>query len=323
MNGMFSSNFKLKLEGFIQQKRAVGFPYDTSQNKLEVFDRFCVKYYPREMQLTRKMAMHWAEQRVDEHVNTLIRRITPIRQFAKYLNSIGDEAFVIPSGIPAKGIRYVPHIYTKQELKAFFHAVDLCKYNKNTPARYLVVPVIFRVLYCCGLRSSEVTGLKVKDVNLSIGKLTIRQSKGNKDRTVMLSEDVLILCRIYHEKVSGIFPGRIYFFPNHRGDRYRKDFLGYTFHEFWNKTGIDYVSGNPPRVHDFRHTFAVNRLNQWVKEKIDLNAYLPYLSMYLGHEHLTETDYYLHLVPEFFPVMTTEAEERFSHLIPEAKDDEE
>lgn len=299
MSSMFSSNFKRQLEDFIQQKRAVGFPYEESQKRLKAFDRFCMEHYPQERQLTREMAMHWAEQRPDEHVNTLIRRITLIRQFAKYLNSIGIEAYVVPSGIPAKGIRYVPHIYTKQELKAFFHALDQCEYNKNSPARHLVVPVIFRVLYCCGLRSSEVTRLKVEHVDLKTGKLTIRQSKGHKDRTVMLSEDVLQLCRVYHEKVSCIFPERIYFFPNHRGHRYRKDFLGYTFHDFWNKTGIVCVSGNLPRVHDFRHTFAVNRLNQWVKEKKDLNAYLPYLSMYLGHVHLTETDYYLHLVPEF------------------------
>jgi len=48
--------------------------------------------------------------------------------------------------------------------------------------------------------------LKVEDVDLETGKLTIRQSKGNKDRNVMLSEEVLNLCRIYHAKVSRIFP---------------------------------------------------------------------------------------------------------------------
>lgn len=313
----FLSNFKGHLKDFLQQKRAVGFPYQSSELKLKAFDRFCVKYYPRETKLTKEIAMHWAEQLPDEHVNTLIRRITPTRQFAKYLNSVGIEAYVIPSGIPAKGIRYVPHIYTQQELKAFFRALDQCNYNRNYPARHLIVPVIFRVLYCCGLRSSEVLRLRLQDVDLTTGKLAIRQSKGHKDRTVMMAEDVLNLCRIYHERVSLVSPGRTYFFPNRTEHCYGRDFLDRTFHEFWDKAGIGSVSGNPPRVHDFRHTFAVNRLNEWTKEKKNLNAYLPYLSMYLGHEHLTETDYYLHLVPEFFPVLTSKSEERFSHLIPE------
>jgi integrase len=60
--------------------------------------------------------------------------------------------------------------------------------------------------------------LKVEDVDLETGKLTIRQSKGNKDRNVMLSEEVLDLCRIYHAKVSRIFPDRVGFFPNQCGN---------------------------------------------------------------------------------------------------------
>jgi integrase len=313
----FSSNFKKDLESFVSQKRAVGFPYDTAERILGVFDRFALEKYPDECRLGRDMAMQWAEIRSNEHVNTLIHRITPLRQFAKYLLSIGIEAYVIPDGVPAKGIRYVPHIYTKDELRLFFSVLDQFNYDSNSPARHLVAPVLFRLLYCCGLRSSEVTGLKVENVDLATGTLAILESKGHKDRIVMMSEDVLLLCRIYHQRVNAIWPARTYFFPNHRGDRYSKGFLWYTFQKCWREADIGPVSGNSPRVHDFRHTFAVNRLNQWVKENKDLNAYLPYLSMYLGHEHLSETDYYLHLVPEFFPTFISASEQRFAHLIPE------
>lgn len=262
---IFLSNFAGQVEDFIRQKRAIGFPYQTSELILKKFDRFCVTHYPQEKKLTREIAVHWAERLPGEHVNTLIRRVTPIRQFAKYLNSVGIEAYVLPPGIPAKGIRYVPHIYTQEELQSFFCTLDQCNYNKNCPTRHLVVPVIFRLLYCCGLRSSEVLNLKVENVDLTLGKLAILQSKGHKDRTVMMSDDVTKLCQIYHEKVSFIFPERIYFFPNHRGQHYSKSFLDLTFHEFWDKTGIAHVSGNAPRVHDFRYpnlikiqTFSIN-----------------------------------------------------------------
>jgi integrase len=162
--------------------------------------------------------------------------------------------------------------------------------------------------------------LKVEDVDLETGKLTIRQSKGNKDRNVMLSEEVLNLCRIYNSKVSRIFPDRIGFFPNQCGEFYNDSRIGCWFHLFWNKTGItNSSSGNPACVHSFRHTFAVKRLNLWVQEGKDLNAYLPYLSMYLGHAHLTETDYYLHFVPEFFPLFKEKTLEKCAHLIPEVE----
>jgi integrase len=318
MNNPASGNFKPYIEGLIEQKRSIGYPYATSAQGLKAFGVFCLDNYPDETVLTKEIAMHWAEKRQDEHVNSLLRRITPIRQLAKYMNSIGIEAYVIPSGIPEKLIRYVPHIFTDQELRAFFAEIDQCPVNSCSPARHLIIPVFFRVLYCCGLRSSEARLLKVEDVDLETGKLTIRQSKGNKDRNVMLSEEVLNLCRIYHAKVSRIFPDRIGFFPNQCGEFYNDSRIGCWFHLFWNKIGItNSSSGNPACVHSFRHTFAVKRLNLWVQEGKDLNAYLPYLSMYLGHAHLTETDYYLHFVPEFFPLFREKTLEKCAHLIPE------
>jgi integrase/recombinase XerD len=321
MNPSVSGNFKPYIEGLIEQKRSIGYPYDSSAQKLKAFGVFCLENYPDETVLTKKIAMHWAEKRQEEHVNGLMRRITPIRQLAKYMNRLGIDAYIIPPGIPGKQTRYVPHIFTDQELQAFFTEIDRCAVSPySPPARHLVIPVFFRVLYCCGLRLSEARLLKVEDVDLETGKLTIRQSKGNKDRNVMLSEEVLDLCRIYHAKVSRIFPDRVGFFPNQCGKYYNRGIIGYWFHLFWNKTGITNIaSGNTPRVHDFRHTFAVKRLNLWVQEGKDLNTYLPYLSMYLGHAHLTETDYYLHFVPEFFPLFKEKTREKCANLIPEVK----
>jgi integrase/recombinase XerD len=314
-----SGNFKSYIEGLIEQKRSIGFPYDTSARILKTFGVFCLDHFPDETALTKEIAMHWAEKRQDEHVNWLIRRITPVRQLAKYMNRMGIEAYVIPPGIPGKMIRYVPHIFTDQELQAFFAEIDQCAVSPySPPARHLIIPVIFRLLYCCGLRSSEARLLNVEDVDLENGQLTIRHSKGDKDRNVMMSEEVLNLCRIYHSKVSRVFPNRVVFFPNQYGKHYHHSMIDYWFHLFWNKTGMTNISsGNPPRVHDFRHTFAVKRLNLWVQEGKDLNACLPYLCMYLGHAHLTATDYYLHFVPEFFPLFKKKTLEKCVNLIPE------
>lgn len=318
MNVPVSGNFKTYIEGLTEEKKSIGFPYDTSARILKTFSVFCMDQYPLETTLTKEMAMRWAERRPDEHANGLLRRITPVRQLAKFMNRIGIEAYIIPQGIPGKQIRYVPHIYTDQELQAFFAVVDQCEISSYSPARHLIIPVFFRLLYCCGLRSSEARLLNVEDVDLEAGKLTIRQSKGNKDRNVMMSEEVLNLCRNYHSKVSRIIFNRIGFFPNQCGKHYNVGIVDSWFHLFWNKSGITNMSsGNPPRVHDFRHTFAVKRLNLWVQEGKDLNAYLPYLCIYLGHAHLTETDYYLHFVPEFFPLFKQKTLEKCANLIPD------
>jgi len=322
MNTSPSGHFNPYIEGLIEQKKAIGYPYNKSAQILNGFSNFCTENYPDKEILTQEIAMHWAERRQNEHVNGLLRRITPVRQLGKYMISIGLEAYVIPPGIPGKQIRYIPHIYTNLELRAFFRETDHCQVNPRSPLRYLVIPVFFRMLYCCGLRCSEARLLKVEDVDLKNGKLTIRHSKGNKDRVVMMSEELLSFCRIYHTKVNQILPDRIIFFPNRYGEHYAGRIIDYWFHLFWEKTGMAQTSsGNPPRVHDFRHTFAVNRLNLWVQEGKDLNAYLPYLSMYLGHAHLKETDYYLHFVPEFFPLFKEKTREKCAHLIPEVSDE--
>lgn len=320
MNTEVSGNFAQYIEGLIDQKKSVGYPYNTSTRVLKMFCAFCKTYYPDETILTKEIAMHWAKKRQDEHVNGLLRRITPVRQLAKYINSIGIEAYIIPAGIPRKQIRYVPHIFTDPELQAFFSEIDCASVSPYSgPVRHLIIPVFFRLLYCCGLRSSEVRLLNVEDVDLEIGKLTIRQAKGNKDRTVMMSAEIIDLCRIFHSKISRIFPDRIVFFPNQSGKAYNKSIIDHWFHLFWDKTMITTSSGNPPRVHDFRHTFAVKRLNLWVKEGKDLNAFLPYLSIYLGHAHLRETDYYLHFVPEFFLLFKEKTQGKGASLIPEVQ----
>jgi integrase/recombinase XerD len=319
MNAPVHGNFTSLIAGLVEEKKSIGYPYDTSARIIKVFSSFCMEHYPQETALTKEIAIHWAERKQDEHGNGLLRRITPVRQLAKYMNRIGIEAFVIPSGIPNKQIHYVPHIFTDQELRVFFVEIDRCAVCPYSPARHLMIPVFFRLLYCCGLRSSEARLLNVEDVDLKIGNLTIRQSKGNKDRNVVMSEEVLCLCRIYHAKVSRIFPDRIVFFPTPLGKYYNHSLIDHWFHLFWDKTGITTSSGNLPRVHDFRHTFAVKRLNLWVKEGKDLQAFLLYLSIYLGHAHLRETDYYLHFVPKFFPLFKEKTLEKCANFIPEVK----
>ena len=303
MNAPLAGNFKPYIEGLIEQKQLLGYRFEGPARILRTFDAFCQEHYPNETQLTQKLVMHWAEKRTSEQVNGLVHRLSPVRQLAKYMNRLGLEAYIIPSGLPGKRNRYVPHIFTDQELRAFFTEIDQCPVHRQCPARHLVIPVFFRVLYGCGLRLSEARRLTVADVDLATGKLMIRQSKGHKDRTVMMSEEVLNLCRVYQAQVSRLAPGRLTFFPNPEGQLYNRHTIDAWFRRFWTKTGITHSSGNPPRVYDFRHTFAVKRLNLWAQEGRDLNACLPYLSLYMGHAHMTATDYYLHLVPDSSPCL--------------------
>jgi len=301
---IFSSSIGSLIEAFIEQKRAVGYPYHSSEGILHRFDNMVAEAFPNEKTLTKAMCMAWLDASPGEHPNGLQRRITPIRQLGKYLNGFGHDAYILPGRFPNKPLKYEAHIYTQS-------------------TRQYVIPVIFRVLYCCGLRPSEARLLEMRDVNLKTGKIIVRESKGWKERIVYMSQDLLEVCRKYNAFVNELLPHRRVFFSNKDGTCFHSGTLSNWFHEFWDQLPeATAVKGNPARVNDFRHTYAVDRLNRWVKEGEDINALCPYLSEYMGHCHYTHTDYYLSLVESFYPEMERRLSDVNDDILPEVYDEE-
>ena len=320
----FHSLIGPSIDAFIKQKQASGFPYKSSARILHHLDIHALSKFPEEKTLTKEICVSWINLKPSEHPNGLLRRITPVRQLGKYMNGLGCDAYVIPGRIPNKQIKYEAHIYTYAELKAFFQAIDQCPNSPFSPTRMYVIPVIFRILYCCGLRSSEARLLKKEDVDLESGKITIRESKGWKARIVYMSSDLLEVCRKYNFLMESMLPGRCAFFPNKTGACYSNAMIDYWFHKFWDKLSeAKAVTGNPARVHDFRHGYAVHRLNQWVKEGQDVNALYPYLSEYMGHSKYADTDYYLSLVEDFYPEMEQRLSSLNDEILPEVHHEEE
>lgn len=299
---VFHSKLRDDFESFIVQKRAAGYPYCTSAKVLGYLDTMIAAHFPDSEILSKEICDAWIKECSKLHQNTLLRRITPVRQFAKYLVGTGSYAYIIPGGVPHKQIRYDAHIFTETELKAFFASIDGCKKSPFSSMRCYVIPVFFRLLFTCGLRSSEARLLKVSDVDLSTGKIFIRKSKGWEARIIYASEDMLDLLIRYDCMIRDIWPEREAFFPNQAGNYYSKSTLDVWFHEFWDPLPEAAITkGNPPRVHDFRHTFCVYRLNKWVSDNVNLNAHYPYLSEFIGHSNFADTDYYLTLAEPFFP----------------------
>lgn len=307
------------IQMFIDQKRAAGYPYDTSERILHEFDRMMNNKFPELNTITMEVIESWIELKPNEHPNTLSRRIPPVRQLGVYLNGLGFDAYVIPGHVPNRYIKYDAHIYTETELKEFFSAIDSIEYNDMSPTRSFVIPVIFRFLYCCGMRSSEARLLKSTDVNLETGKITIRESKGWRARNVFMSDDLLGISREYNEIIREIFVDREPFFPNRYGKFYHDGILDIWFHEFWDRThDRKDVNARPCRVHDLRHTFAVHRLNQWVENGEDIQSIYPSFSEYLGHSCFEDTDYYLKLSPSFYPELNKRMESSNAAVLPEA-----
>ena len=320
----FSSGIAESIESFIQQKQAIGYPYQSSSRILLCFDTMVATEFPDANCITKEICERWLSYKPGEHPNGLLRRVTPVRQLGKYMNGIGIPSYILPGHIPDRQIRYEAHIYTEREVEAFFRSIDSCPESVYSPVRRYVIPVFFRLLFCCGLRSSEARLLSCKDVDLTTGQIMIRESKGWKARIIYVSDDLLALLVEYDTLMQEKMPGREAFFPNQQGTYYNKSTPDTWFHEFWDPLpeASQYV-GNSPRVHDWRHSFCVYRLNQWVRENKDVNALYPYLSEYLGHSNFADTDYYLSLVPSFYPEMHSRMAPVNDDILPEVLGDEE
>lgn len=313
----FASPFQTFIQEVIYQKRSLGYKYDSSARMLYKFDQFCLTYGCTEPVLSKELVHAWSQKRPNEAQATLQNRVNVVRQLAMYMTHLGACAYVVPKNTIPKGPRYIPHIFSNDELAAFFKHADACHVLSIVPHRHWIMPLLFRMLYSCGLRISEALNLKVRDVDLHAGVLMIMDGKFNKDRLVPLSKELLHRCHAYVKQVHLFSDENSYFFPSPNGQAVTKGNIYKNFRKFLWKARISHGGwGKGPRVHDFRHTFAVHCLRRWVLEGKDLTAYLPVLKTYLGHHSFSDSSQYLRLTAEIYPDITAKVECAFGYVIP-------
>jgi integrase/recombinase XerD len=303
------------MAGFLREKQTCGYLYERERYELLRLDRFLCRTGLKVAGLPRDIVDEWTAKQAHEKPGTQKLRVIRIRQFALFLRQQGIEAFVPEaSRTPVNRMEFTPHIFRREEIEKILQAVDRMPPDTRAPMRHLIMPEIFRLLYCCGMRVSEVLQLKVADVDLGSGVLTVREGKFNKDRLVPMAPSVAMRLRKY-VSVFGISSG--VFFPAPDGGPYSKVTVYHIFRQLLLACHIPHGGrGRGPRLHDLRHSHAVHRLESWYRQGADLSAKLPLLSTYMGHKSLVGTQRYLHLTPEIFPDITDRLDQFAGHVIP-------
>ena len=142
--------FAQAADDFIQYKRSCGFKYEYEPKCLSRFCRFAT----------------------DKGV------------------TFGYAAYILPEQHGTNTCSFVPYIFTHEQINALIRAADATQPWEGSRNMHLALPVIFRILYGCGLRVSEVCNLKFQDVNLDAGILTIHEPKNGCDRYIPLSDSI-------------------------------------------------------------------------------------------------------------------------------------
>jgi integrase/recombinase XerD len=302
----------------VAEKRATGFKYDAEERVLARFAAFCAAEFPGLEAPDRASVEAWITSARQRGVTpaTLQGLAAPVRELARWLGRRGVSAYVLPPRALPRPARYVPHIYTGQELAALFAQTDRCHYDSQVPFRHLVMPVLFRTIYACGLRASEARLLRFGDVDLGAGVLTIRDGKGGKDRQVPVSAPLRDRLAGYHACIAGRTGGD-WFFPGRTGQPLTLGNIDKNFRRFLWQARIPHGGkGHGPRVHDLRHVFAVNNLRSWFARGEDVGALLPVLQAYMGHSSIADTDYYLRLTAESYPHITARLQQVIGDVVP-------
>jgi integrase len=294
------------IEALILRKRQEGFQYITDEYHLKHFDAFCQNKNLAEPIITRELAMAWGVIRDTEGKTHCSRRITSMRQLALYMQSQGMEAY-IPTNFYMKS-NNVAHVLSDEEIAEFFAAAD-SYHPKSSSVAFIRLSleyrILFRVIYCCGLRISEARKLKNSDIDFCDGSIRISQSKGRKDRIVYLAPDLLELCKEYNDILNSIYHiTSPWFFPARNPELILSVCsIGLKFRQFWAKTPYAENCDRSPTVHSLRYSFVVKRMNLWMEEGLSLNSMMPYLSKYLGHCSPDDTFYYYHQIEAAFKII--------------------
>ena len=313
----YSGKLGSHISDFIVEKRAFGCLYNTEAKKLSEFSRMTLNYDFPDDTLTQEVVEAWLKRRPTDADKTLYSRFGVIKGFADYMVRHGYEAFVpLSSDLPKLHTQgYVPYVFTHEEIQRFF---DVYSEETNYHCAYderfrVMMRMIFEILYCCGLRMSEATGLTSKDVDLQNGILTVRFAKFEKSRYVPMSSDVIADLTSYMDS----YIHEPFLFPGRTGNQLGHNSVYGEFRRVLLAAGIPHHGrGKGPRVHDFRHTFACHCLHRWIKNGVPVSSALPRLSTYMGHNDMAATEKYLHMTAEVYPEISEKLSLKYGHLIP-------
>ncbi len=296
---------------YLALRRALGFKLRIAGPRLLDF----VAFLEREgaSSITNELALRWAMQCSACQPAQWAGRLSFVRGFARHRSATDPRTEVPPYGLlPYRPGRARPYLYSEQEIERLLQAAkDL---PPATGLRRWTYYCLFGLLTVTGLRISEAIALERQDVDLQQGVLTIRGSKFGKSRLVPLAPSSVRALAHYDKHRERIL-GRLttpHFLVNGCGRALESSNVRRTFYRLSRQIGLRGTNdSHGPRLHDFRHRFALETLVRWYRSGDDVERRLPVLSTYLGHAHVTDTYWYLSACPELMGLATQRLERRW------------
>jgi integrase/recombinase XerD len=290
-----------QLDRYLSVRRSLGYDLRTEERRLRRFARFADQEGAPHIDTV--LFLRWDASLPDATPSTRSARLSAVRLFAQWLSSIDPAHEVPPRGLlPDRSQRPRPHIYSEAEIASIIAAA------KALPSIYglrgLTCSTLFGLIAVTGLRISEALALDHDDLDVENGVLRVRRGKLGKERLLPLDPTVVAQLVGYsaeRDRLLGSAPDA--FFVTCKGTRLTDCSARYNFAHACQQIGLRAHQhyrrhGRGPRIHDLRHTFAVQTMINWYRTGKDPAREMIRLTTYLGHTDPDNTFWYLEAVPE-------------------------
>jgi len=288
-------SIQARVEEYVAMRRTLGFKLVGDARLLREF----AQQLDRNGQstVTVAAALAWATQPQDVTPSHWRRRLDVVRCFTRHLNTLDPRCEIPPPGLLfARTHRPTPYHYTAEEIAALVHAAGTI----TAPLPAATIQAVIGLIAASGIRLGEALALDRGDVDLQAGILTVT-GKNDTTRLLPLHYSTVAMLTRYTTRRDILCPAPACsaFFITTTGHRLQQRWAQQTFAKLLTQSGIHAPAGRRrPRIHDLRHTFAVNVLIGWYQSGVDVQAHLPILSTFLGHTSPEATYWYLQATPQ-------------------------
>jgi integrase len=315
MTATFSSALAPTIHSYLTLKRALGRQYAMHERILAHLDRFLAA---RGADLGAETFAEWCL--TFQHLASGNRRthMREVRNACLYRRRRDPSCFVPDARLfPPVHQAVRPHLFTECQVGQLLAVARTRAHTDNSPLCPEMMRLAIVLLYTTGMRRRELTKLTVGDYDPREHTLMIRESKFHKSRLIPVSADAAReIDRLLDVRRRGRFPvGSESPLLWHRYRGYSGGGVSCTIRALFRQAAIRTASGGLPRIHDFRHAFAVTALLRWYRAGRDVQAKLPFLAHYMGHVSIVSTAYYLQFVEPLAAAASTRFAEACGPLI--------
>lgn len=281
-------------------RRALGFKLARSEKLLAQF----ITYLEQrgKTRITTEMAITWAT--LPQAGQTWsYARLSVIRRFATYMRSIDPATEVPPTHVlvQKKG-RATPFLYSRADMTALIDATK----SLRSADRGMALRTLIMLLSVTGMRIGEAIRLDVEDFDPVNGVLVVRDTKFGKTREVPLHQTSVTALSTYlaRDGQAKRRSGTRALFLSTVGTRLDYNCMQQAFRRLVECAGLRQRSAScRPRLHDLRHTFAVETILDGYRNGNEPGNRIALLSTYLGHVDPASTYWYLSAAPELLALV--------------------